>query len=346
MYKITSSEERNEKATEFETKSLFYLMNYYEKSNKVYWLVIDFFNDVTGVDKLQSECIDIQSKGVKKISKMRLGRYLVTLFKNFISEFNFSDYILFIESLSSNLDNELGGKKVFTINDFTESSIKSIKEGLKKEIGEKSYIEVDITKVDFLVDEFVEKVTFVIDSHTKEQCIKDAVKMSSTVIVDDLYLRKIFKEIRDKQSAKKNNNVEGKLIASIGCFYGFDKHIRKEDIEGLIINRICFKSALGNLKSTPKDFLMLLLKMNTDETIVSEEIEKNQNDVFRLLSDKNNTEAYWIFFSNVVKVINDNPSSSLNDLYNKLDKMSLSNIHYLNAMSCKYFIALVKERLK
>ncbi len=344
MYKVTSSEERNDKASEFETKSMLYLMNYYENSDKVYWLVIDFFNDVTGVDKLQSECIDIQSKGVKNISQMQLGRYLVTLFKNFISDFNFSDYILFIQSLSSTLEDELNGKKVFSISDFSESIRNSIKEGLKSEIDKKTYIDVDKTKLDSLVDIFIEKVTFVIDSHTKEQYIRDAVKMSSTVIVDDVYLRKIFKEIRDKQSCKKNNNTEGKLINSIGGFYQFDKHIRKEEIEDLITNRICFNSALSNLKSTPSEFVLLL--SNMDETIRDEEIEKNQDDIFRLLNDKNNKEAYCFFFSNVVSVIKNNPSSSLNDLYDKLDKNLILNVHYLNAMSCKYYIALIKERLK
>ena len=73
MYKITSTEERNEKATDFETKSMLYMMNYYSNADKVEWFVIDFFNDVTGVDSLCSECFDIQSKGVKDISPMQLG---------------------------------------------------------------------------------------------------------------------------------------------------------------------------------------------------------------------------------------------------------------------------------
>lgn len=346
MYKVTSSEEHNEKATEFETKSMLYLMNYYENSDKIYWFVIDFFNDVTGVDNLQSECVDIQSKGVKNISPMKLGRYLITLFKNYISEFNFSDYILFVDSLSPTLAKELTVENVFKICNFSQEIINSIKEGLKNEIEAKKYIEVDKVKVSTLVDDFVLKVTIVIDSHSKEEYIKDAVKMSSTVFVEDSYLRKIFKEIRDKQSAKKNNNTEGKLIASIGEFYKFDKYIRKEEIEELITNRICFKSALTNFKSTPTEFVKLLCKLNIDESIIKDEIEKNQNDIFRLLNDKNNKEAYWIFFAEVINIIKHNPKATLNELYDLLDKSILSKVHYLNAMSCKYYIALVKESLK
>lgn len=81
MYKVTASEERNEKATEFETKSMLYMMNYYSDSDKIDYFAIDFFNDVTGVDRLSSSCFDIQSKGIKDITPYSLGQYLVTLFK-------------------------------------------------------------------------------------------------------------------------------------------------------------------------------------------------------------------------------------------------------------------------
>ena len=100
MYKITASEERNEKATEFETKSMLYLMNYYNKSNKIEYFVIDFFNDVSGVNNLATACFDVQSKGIKNITPYSLGYYLVTLFKNYLSEFNFEEFILFIEGVN------------------------------------------------------------------------------------------------------------------------------------------------------------------------------------------------------------------------------------------------------
>lgn len=344
MYKVTSSEERNEKATEFETKSLLYLINYYENSNEVHWLIIDFFNDVTGVNRLQDSCYDIQSKGVKNIAPTQLGRFLVTLFKNYISEFNFVDYILFVESLSTTLIKELGDKKVFKINDLSQDSCNAIKDGLKSEASKKIYIEDKTCITDENINKFVENVTFVIDSHTKEEYIKDAVELSSSVIVDDAYLRKIFKEIRDKQSSKKNNNAEGKLLSSIGCFYNFDKHIRKEEIEDLIINRICFNSALSDLKSVPISFSKII--RDVDETIYEENIEKNQDDIFRLLNDKNNKKAFWDLFSEIVLAIKNNPKLDLENLYNLVDKNKVLAVHHLDAMSCKYFIALIKERIK
>ena len=47
MYKITSTEERNEKATDFETKSMLYMMNYYSNADKVEWFVTSLKKSIT-----------------------------------------------------------------------------------------------------------------------------------------------------------------------------------------------------------------------------------------------------------------------------------------------------------
>ncbi len=341
MYRITSSEERNEIATEFETKSLLFAMDYYSNSDQIYWFVIDFFNDVSGVEPLATKCFDFQSKGVNDIQPNEMGRYLVTLFKNYLSEFNFADFILFMKSVSPTIKDEIGSKTTFSIDDLSKKLVDSIKAGLKDESVKKTYID-DKTKItDGNINDFLRKVSFVIDSHSKEQYIRDAVKLSSGIIIDDLYLRKIFKEIRDKQSSKKNNNCEGELLTSIECFMNYDKHIKKMDIENLIISRICFKSTLDKIKSVPTPFIDLVSHL--DETIRQDEIEDCQNDIFRLLFDKNNKDAFWKLFSNVVRLVKLNPTFNIEQIYNLLDKSIINDVHHLNAMSCKFYIALVKE---
>ena len=343
MYKVTSSEEKNEKATDFETKSMLYMMNYYSNSGNVEWFVIDFFNDVTGVNKLCTECYDIQSKGVNNIAPKQLGKYLVTLFKNYISEFNFSDYILFVESVSSTFLSQIGNKNVFLISDLLEDTQNAIYEGLEEETKNKTYIDNDkITNENLVL--FLKKVSVVIDSHTKEEYVKDAVKLSADVIIDDKILRKIFKEIRDKQSNKKNNNAEGHLISSIGGFHKFDKHIKKEAIQDFIMNTICFKSALLDFKSIPRSFQKFL--NGYDETIENDIIEDCQNAIFRLLHNKNNISAYWALFSEVVKLIKSNPTDTIDDIYNKLDSQLITNTQYLDMISSKYYISLIKERIE
>lgn len=343
MYKITSTEERNEKATEYETKSMLYMMNYYDKANEIKWFAIDFFNDVTGINIYQDSCYDIQSKGVKDIAPMLLGRFLVTLFKNYLSDFNFVDYILFVESVSKTIKKEVDSN-IFIFNDLSEGIKDSIKEGLIDEANKKSYIEDKTKIIDTNVEDFLSKVSFVIDDKSKEQYIKDAAELSDSVIVDDLYLKKIFKEIRDKQSSKKNNNLEGELLNSIGCFYKYDKYISKEEIQDLIVCRICFNSTFKNLKTVPQSFIRVI--NGIDETIIEERIEECQNAIFRLLSNKNNKKAYWELFSEISAIIKKNPLYDINAIYAEVDKNKITAVHHLDAVSCKYFISLIKESLK
>lgn len=346
MYKITASEERNEKATEFETKSMLYLMNYYNKSNKIEYFVIDFFNDVSGVNNLATVCFDVQSKGIKNITPYSLGYYLVTLFKNYLSEFNFEEFILFIEGVNEKTKKIIGDKNIFNIDDLTDELRFDIMNGLMKSAEEKTYIEdkSKITKQN--IEKFLQKVVFVIDTHTKEEYIKDAVQFKSSLIIDDKDLRKIFKEIRDKQSSKKNNNLEGELIESIGCFFNYDKYLSKEDIQQLIINRICFKSAIReiNKHSVPRLFVQCL--NSVDELIQDELIESCQNDIFRLLYDKNNKDYFWDLFEEIVVNIKNNPAKTVNEIYELIDKKKVQRVHHLSMMSCKYYIALIKERIQ
>ena len=343
VYKITASEKNNEKATDFETKAMLYMMNYYSNSSEIKWFVIDFFNDITGINDFQDSCYDVQSKGIKNIGPKELGEYLVTLFKNFVSEFNFVDYILFVEGVCETIKNEITSN-VFTFKDLSETIKGKIKGGLIEEAQIKTYIEDKSVINEKTVVEFLDKVTFVVDDKSKVDYIKDAVQLSDQVIVEDKYLLKIFKEIRDKQSAKKNNNVEGELLTSIGCFYKYDKHITKNEIEDLIINRICFNSSFRNLKQVPKSFLKVI--EGIDMTICDEEIEKSQDAIFRLLADKNNKVAYWKLFSEIVFNIKKFPKEDVNFIFNHIDRDKIKAVKHLDIISCKFFISLIKESIK
>lgn len=344
MYKITSTESNNEKATDFETKALLYLMNYYRDSDRIHYFVIDFFNDVSGVTKLADACFDVQSKGIKNIQPVQLGEYLVTLFKNYVSEFNFEGYVLFVEGVDKTIINQLNGKTIFSFSDLDIELSSKIKCGLINSANKKTYIEDKKVINDNNIDDFLNKVLFVIDSRKKEDYILDAVQFKSSLIIDNRDLRKIFKEIRDKQSSKKNNRVEGEQISSIGCFVNYDKFLRKEDIQQLIINRICFKQAIRDINSIPKPFLPYIKKI--DETIQEEELEDCQNSLFRLLYDKNNKTAYWALFEEIVFTIKNNPNDSVDAIYERIDKQKIIDVRYLNILSCKYYISLIKERIK
>ena len=103
-YKVQSSEKLRKSGADFETKAMLYLLNFREDSSQINYFVVDFFNDITGMDRMARKLWDVQSKASKTGSAKTIGRELVTLYKNHVSDFDFFTYIIF-----------LGGKMVAII---------------------------------------------------------------------------------------------------------------------------------------------------------------------------------------------------------------------------------------
>ena len=101
MYTIKNTEKNNEKASDYETFSLLYLLGVRSDKNDIDLVLIDCFNDVTGTDENVSRLWDVQSKGHKSNTPLKVGEHLVTLYANYLSEFPFSFLILFLEIVDS-----------------------------------------------------------------------------------------------------------------------------------------------------------------------------------------------------------------------------------------------------
>ena len=100
-YTVQSSEKLRKSGAEGETKALLYLMNFRSDSNEIHYFVVDFFNDLTGMDRYAEKLWDVQSKAAKNNSPNAIGKELVTLFKNFVSDLEFAFYILLIGFVTS-----------------------------------------------------------------------------------------------------------------------------------------------------------------------------------------------------------------------------------------------------
>ena len=66
-YTVKSSERLRKSGSEAETKALLYLMNFRPDSDDIYYFVVDFFNDLTGMDNMASRLWDVQSKGAHHV---------------------------------------------------------------------------------------------------------------------------------------------------------------------------------------------------------------------------------------------------------------------------------------
>lgn len=340
MYKIKSTEQRQEKASEFETRSLFYLMNYSVDKNNIEYFVIDLFNDVTGVNKNCDSCFDVQSKGVKSMAPSQIGCALVTLFKNFLSEFNFVSYYLYMESFSPVVVAAIKGKTVFKYSDFSDSIKDSIFLSLKNECKDKEYIDFALV-TDEKLKNFLGLVTFVINSKSISELVLDAVECKLTMIEEEK-LKSIFKEIRDKQSSKKLTNTENCILSVIGDFKPFEKHILADDIKSLIINRICFNNFLERPVQINKFFISFYEKY----CLSFDDVEDCSSKILLLMSNKNNINAFWDLFNEAIIKIKSNENAEAEDICNLINNNLFDRTLFLKELKHKVFlISLLMEVL-
>ena len=160
-YVVKSTEQVRGIGADYETKAMLYLMSCREDSNEIYFFAIDFYNDVTGLTLHADKSWDIQSKGTKGGGPKEIGREVVTLFKNYMSDLHFDFLILFLACVPANFRKDKS-LTTFGIDNVSERALKSVRKGLVEECYKKTYIENEwIT--DANIDDFLKEVIFVID---------------------------------------------------------------------------------------------------------------------------------------------------------------------------------------
>ena len=343
-YIVKSSERLRKIGAETETKALLYLMNFTSESNEIYYFVVDFFNDLTGMDKYSTKLWDLQSKGNKNVSPKALGKELVTLYKNYLSDFEFHAYILFVESVSTGVRID-SSKDVFNYSNIKEKALKSMKEGLKEESQAKEYINnIDID--DSKINEFIKKITFVIGSqHTPAEYVKAIIKNHPCIIPDENTLIGIFNEIRDKQSEKKNTNiVENITIETSQDALLYFRHLTSNQIKMLTLQRIINRNPLE--QGIPRSFIPIY---NT----CPPEHQKNflqdcQSALCVALFDKNAADSFWTIFETVYLLIIKNPNDDPRKIYEKLKKTPncIEKYTAFDALSLQYFISTIKDGIQ
>lgn len=337
-YIIQSTEKTKAKGSEFETKALLYLMNFRNDSNEVYYFVVDFFNDLTGLDRFSNKTWDLQSKAAKNNYQADIGKELVTLFKNYSSEFHFDVYILFLGGVADSIriDNT---KNIFGFDNISLNAQGKIKNALIKECKTKTYI--DNSKItDDNITTFLNQVVFVIDDKEKSEYVKSIVKVNPLIIPPKTVLEQIFNQIRDAQSAKKNNNqVEGVTINAKEDFIYYNRHMTTQEIKMMVLNRLINNNLMQ--KGITQSFISIYQKF--PETERKDMLEDCQLNVAKTLFDKNNSENFWSLFNNIYEVLTTNKALSVDTAYKLLDINILDKLGFLDMLSVMYFMAVIKD---
>jgi hypothetical protein len=232
LYTFKSTEINNKKASEFETKSLLYLLGLRRDSNEIEVVTVDCFNDVTGANADFSKLWDVQSKNHNKLPPSVIGESLYTLYDNYVSSIEFCEYVLFIPKLDRGYlkDSSLN---IYFYSNINDKQKKGIERKLKEKInGNKS----DDTPP--LFEDFLNQVCFVEDNKEISTYIKRLSKFKSTRTVSEEVYEKIFIEIRDAQTALKNSYIENEIINHPSEVLKFNRHITKSEINTLLVNRM------------------------------------------------------------------------------------------------------------
>jgi hypothetical protein len=340
VYTVSSSEKSRKSAADSETKALLYLMNYHESSDEVHYFVVDFFNDLTGMDRMAGKLWDIQSKGAKNNTPKALGRELVTLYKNFVSYFEFDSYILFVGGVSPTVRVD-STKNIFKIANIQENAQKKLKEGLVEEAKSKTYINSsDI--IDKKIDEFLTNVLFVIDDKEPSDYIKSIIKDHIALMPRNDELTAIFNEIRKIQSDKKNTDpVENISITSIDQSLYYYRHLTSGQIKTLVIGRLINKNPFE--KGCPVPFIDIYSSFPPEAR--KDALEECKLAFSRALFNKNCAEEFWTLFNETYNKILDYPDKNVEEIFNLLDKNTKKLCLDFDVLSLKYFIATVKEGL-
>lgn len=340
-YKVKSTERTNKKCADMETKALLYLMNFRSDSNEIFYFVIDFFNDVTGMTRYADKLWDVQSKAAKGNSPKVIGRELVTLFKNYLSGLDFSAYILFVGGVSNTFRID-DTKSIFNIENVRSDAIEKMKAGLVDEATNKEYIEDKTQITDLNVDEFLENVLFVIDDKDEKDYVREIIKNHPNIIPSDSTLNSIFEEIRGKQSTKKENQiVEDIIINTPDEVINFRRHLTNSEIRLLTLQRIINKNPLNN--SIPISFMPIFNLVPAQ--FQRDQLEEIQQHLCRALFNNNLADEFWNLFATIYALLRNYPTDDVNAIFNRIPIDIRNGVTDLDVLSLKYFIAILKDGL-
>lgn len=340
-YTVQSSEKLKKSGSEMETKALLYLMNFKEDSGEIFYFVVDLFNDLTGMNRTARKMWDLQSKAAKNSSPKAIGRELVTLYKNYISDFDFGAYFLFMGGVSVTVRIDVT-KNIFGVDNLTAKALQGVIAGLKEECTDKTYIPDDAID-DHKINDFLSKVEFVIDDKTPEEYVRRIIINHPKLIPEDDSLLAIFNEIRDKQSSKKNVCViENVTLNRADEALDYYRHLTSSEIKLMVLQRLLNRNILE--LGVPTPFVDIYTKCPVERR--QDLLDDCKADCCRALFNNNCADGYWAFFESIYKLIIEEPNRTVTEIYDLVPDEILNACPDFCAMSYKYFIAVVKEGLK
>jgi hypothetical protein len=335
MYTFTKTERNNLRASTFETKSLLYLAGKSSKYKNINVIVIDCFNDVTGMCS-NERMWDVQAKNEQKLTPRKIGTYLITLFDNYTSNFSnyFHEYIFFMPRINGSYLFD-SNKKNYDITNFNEEQQTKVIDGLKSKLSE---IDVNIIK------SFINQVQFVEDRSEEQTYIKNLVKFRPSAIKEDAFFKELFQEIRDKQTGIKNSEIENETINRPKDVLAYDRYIRTETLQVLVLNRFVGGDIFTNKRKIPLSYVSFIRKFDDDE--LEDHIFSLNSAISKAFFDKNNQKHFWKLFESIFRLLSNCEKTAVQYVMNKLDEKTMDRVQHMDFESTQFLVALIKDGLK
>lgn len=341
-YVVQSSEKVRGIGADYETKAMLYLMNCRDDSYEINFFAIDFYNDVTGLNVHADKAWDVQSKGTKNTSAKGIGRELVTLFKNEMSDLNFDYLILFMADVPETFRTD-ATLTTFGIDNIKDKALKSVRQGLIDEANKRTRSYIDAAWItDENIDGFLRKVTFVIDDKSKADYIKGIMSINPKYIPNDNVLDGIFNKIRDAQAGKKNNeSVEGEMVSRLRDVLYYDRILKSKEIRLMVLNTFINHDVMNT--PAPQSFYQILHRF--DGLKQKDIVEDCKLQISRLLYDKTYTDEFWELLDLICGVVADNKLLTVKQTFDIISDRNAVKNPRLDDYTVQYLISVMKEAL-
>ena len=336
MYTFKNTEINNKKASDFETKSLLYLLGMRSDSEEIEIITVDCFNDVTGSNTDFSKLWDVQSKNHSSLPPSKIGESLSTLYENHLSTISFYEYILFIPKLNRDylVDPSLN---IYSYENINEKQKRGIEKKLKEKVnGDKS----GATPPLFI--DFLSKICFVEDNKKVSTYIKKISRFKNKKSIPEEIYDRIFLEIRNAQAALKNSYIENEKINHPSEVLKFNRHIKKTEINTLLISRLVGIDVFS-FPGIPVSFFDVLMGKDEDER--KDLLQECNENLSRAFFDKNGCREFWKVTETLIKILKEKPDDSIFDVYSSLISDVKVKTEYLTEKTLLYMISLVKTGL-
>lgn len=165
---------------------------------------------------------------------------------------------------------------------------------------------------------------------------------SSNIKGDDFYTA-IFKEIRDKQTALKNSDIENIEIKRPNEVLGLKRHLTSQDLQVFVLNRLVGGDVFSTRKSLPSSYAVFTRYIDEDD--IEDHVFERNAELSRAFFDKNNQKYFWRLFAAIFDSLSKERSKKVLDVIGEIDTSLIQKTEHMSVDSIKFLVAIIKDGL-